>query len=173
MPHSLNTPGSCNVATCWQCAGRSAGRGISMHCAQIDGAEARPMVLAGLVLTETLLGVRDGAQAARVARALLAFELTPELTRSDYEQAAAIYRACRARGTTPRSTIDCLIAQICLRYDHELLSRDRDFDAIARIFPLQRVAPAPGVQEQARLYYSPGRQLTPRRASAPRRSSRA
>ena len=136
-------------------------------------AEARPIVLAGLVLTETLLGVRDGAQAARVARALLAFELTPEPTRSDYEQAAAIYRACRARGTTPRSSIDCLIAQICLRYDHELLSRDRDFDAIARIFPLQRVVPAPGVQEQARLHYSPSRQLTPRRASAPRRSSRA
>src|SRR5207249_12098434 len=98
------------------------------------------------------------------------FELTPELTRSDYEQAAAIYRACRARGTTPRSSIDCLIAQICLRYDHELLSRDRDFDAIARIFPLQRVVPAPGLQEPARLHYPPGRPLTPRPPPAPRRS---
>ena len=47
------------------------------------------------------------------------------------------------------------------------------FSPATVFFPLQRVVPAPGVQEQARLYYSPGRQLTPRRASAPRRSSRA
>ncbi|TLY66133.1 MAG: PIN domain nuclease [Gammaproteobacteria bacterium] len=140
-------------------------------------AEARPVVLAGLVLTETLQGVRDADHAERVRRVLSAFELAPELARSDYEQAAAIYRACGARGTTPRSAIDCLIAQLCLRYGYELLTRDRDFEAIGRIFPLQRVAPAPGVQEQA-ARYGPGhlparRAFIRRRASAPRRSSRA
>src|SRR5205814_9131360 len=61
-------------------------------------------------------GVRDADHAERVRRVLSAFELAPELARSDYEQAAAIYRACGARGTTPRSAIDCLIAQLCLRY---------------------------------------------------------
>jgi predicted nucleic acid-binding protein len=136
-------------------------------------AEVRPIVLAGLVLTETLQGVRDAEHAARVTRALSAFELAPEFARSDYEQAAAIYRTCRARGTTPRSAIDCLIAQLCLRHDYELLSCDRDFEAIGRFFPLRRVEPAPGVQEQARIYYTPGGPLSRRRASAPRRSSRA
>jgi len=139
-------------------------------------AEVRPIVLSGLVLTETLQGMRDAQRAERATRALSAFELAPELARSDYEQAAAIYRACRARGTTPRSAIDCLIAQLCLRYGYELLSRDRDFDAIGRFFPLRRVNPEPGVQEQARAYYAPGAAgalLTRRRASAPRRSSRA
>ena len=136
-------------------------------------AEARPIILPGLVLTETLLGVRDAAQADRVISMLQAFELAPELTRSDYQDAVAIYRACRARGTTLRSTVDCLIAQLCLRYEYELMSRDRDFEAIARFFPLRRIMPAPGVQEQARLYYTPDLALRPRRASAPRRSSRA
>jgi predicted nucleic acid-binding protein len=136
-------------------------------------AEVRPIVLPGLVLTETLFGLRDDAQAERVAGALRALELTPELNRSDYQAAAAIYRACRARGSTLRSTIDCLIAQLCLRYDYELLSRDRDFETIGKLFPLRRVAPGPGVQEQARLYYAPAAALTHRRAAAPRRSSRA
>jgi predicted nucleic acid-binding protein len=135
--------------------------------------ELRPVVLAGLVLTETLQGVRDAQQAEQARRVLSAFALAPELTRSDYEHAAAIYRTCRAAGTTPRSAIDCLIAQLCLRHGYELLTRDRDFDAIGRHFPLKRIRPAPGVQEQARLYYAAAEPLTRRRASAPRRSSRA
>jgi predicted nucleic acid-binding protein len=141
-------------------------------------AEQRPIVFPGLVLTEILLGVRNEAQADQVAATLRAFELAPELTRSDYEDAAAIYRACRARGMTVRSTIDCLIAQLCLRYDYELLTHDRDFEVIRRFFPLRRVTPAPGVQEQARACYAPPAAAPPtalsrRSASAPRRSSRA
>ena len=136
-------------------------------------AEVRPIVLPGLVLTETLQGVRDAARAERAQRALLTFELAPELTRSDYEQAAAIYGTCRTGGRTPRSAIDCLIAQLCLRHGYQLLTRDRDFDAIARFFPLERITPAPGVQELARRYNTPPRALSRRRASAPRRSSRA
>jgi predicted nucleic acid-binding protein len=136
-------------------------------------AEVRPIVLCGLVLTETLQGVRETARAARIADALSAFDLSPELKRSDYEQAAAIYRACRARAATPRSAIVCLIAQLCLRYGYDLLTRDRDFQAIAQFFPLRCISPGPGVQEQARVYYAPGTVVTRRRASAPRRFSRA
>ena len=135
-------------------------------------AQSRPIVLPGLVLTETLQGVREAASAARVAGVLSAFELTPELERSDYERAAAIYRTCRARGSTPRSAIDCLIAQLCLRFGYELLTHDRDFEGIARCFPLKRVSPDPGVQELASAYPVSG-VLSRRRASAPRRSSRA
>ena len=136
-------------------------------------AELRPVVLAGLVLTETLQGVRDAQQAEQARRVLSVFALAPEFSRPDYEQAAGIYRTCRANGTTPRSAIDCLIAQLCLRHGYELLTRDRDFDAIGRHFPLKRLRPAPGVQEQARLHYTPPTVFTRRRASAPRRSSRA
>ncbi len=136
-------------------------------------AQSLPIVLPGLVLTETLQGVREAPAAARVAGFLSPFELTPELERSDYEQDAAIYRTCRARGSTPRSAIDCLIAQLCLRYDYELLTHDRDFEGIARCFPLKRVSPDPGVQELAAAYPVSGTAFSRRRASAPRRSSRA
>jgi predicted nucleic acid-binding protein len=140
-------------------------------------AESRELVIPGLVLTEMLLGVRDDAEAARITRMMSVFELTPELERADYEQAAGLYRACRARGITPRSTIDCLIAQLCLRYGYELLARDRDFAAIAQVSPLKLTVPALSVQERAAHYGlqvpSERRPLSRRRASAPRRSSRA
>ena len=67
-------------------------------------ADAGPLTIPGLVLTEILLGVRTEAEAKRITRALSAFEFAPELEKSDYQKAAELYRACRARGLTPRST---------------------------------------------------------------------
>ena len=140
-------------------------------------AESRELVIPGLVLTEMLLGVRDDPEAARIAQVMSAFELTPELERADYEQAAGLYRACRSRGIAPRSMVDCLIAQLCLRYGYELLARDRDFAAIAQVSPLKLTVPALSVQERAAYYglEAPPERRPPsrRRASAPRRSSRA
>ena len=116
----------------------------------IDSAEARqlrdyivdahPMTAPGLVLTEILQGLRSDSDVERVTRTLSAFDPTPELDSTDYRQAAEIYRRCRSQGMTIRSTIDCLIAQLCLRHGYDLLAKDGDFDAIARVFPLRRVA---------------------------------
>ena len=102
-------------------------------------AEDRPLIMPGLVRTEVLLGARTEADAVRMSQSLSAYPLVPEPTPSDYEQAAAIYRTCRARGFTIRSAIDCLIARLCLRDGYELLAKDRDFDAIGTAFPLRRV----------------------------------
>lgn len=102
-------------------------------------AEDRPLIIPGLVLMEVLLGARTEAEALRISRSLSAYPLVPEATPADHERAAAIYRTCRKRGYTIRSAIDCLIAQLCLRDGHELLAKDRDFDAIAGAFPLRRV----------------------------------
>jgi len=44
--------------------------------------------------------------------------------------AARIYQECRRAGRTPRSSNDCLIAQIAIEYRLLLLHSDRDFDAI-------------------------------------------
>jgi predicted nucleic acid-binding protein len=101
--------------------------------------EMRPLTLPGVVLTEILLGMRSDEEAERVAHVLSAFDPMPELDATDYRKAAEIYRVCRTRGLTIRSTIDCLIAQLCLRHGYELLAKDRDFDSIAAFFPLQRV----------------------------------
>ena len=47
--------------------------------------------------------------------------------------AARIYHACRQAGKTPRSSNDCLIAQIAIEHGLILLHHDKDFDAIARV----------------------------------------
>jgi predicted nucleic acid-binding protein len=47
-----------------------------------------------------------------------------------YLRAAGLYRALRERGTTVRSTIDCIIAAVAEDSGCDLLARDRDMDAI-------------------------------------------
>ena len=54
-----------------------------------------------------------------------------------FAQAAQLYRECRKKGVTPRSTIDCLIAQIAIEYDLSLLHHDKDFDRIAGVVELR------------------------------------
>lgn len=55
--------------------------------------------------------------------------------------AAQNYRFLRRRGITVRKTIDCLIATVCIEASHELLHRDRDFDAFESHLGLQVVHP--------------------------------
>ncbi len=52
-----------------------------------------------------------------------------------HTRAAELYRHCRERGITIRSTIDCLIAQLALEYDLLLLHSDRDFARIQEGVP--------------------------------------
>jgi len=115
---------------------------LSGHAERLARAieDAEPIVVPGLVLTEILLGLKTESEAKRIATLMDAFEAARETTHTDYVEAAAIYRLCRAKGITVRSTIDCLIARLCLRDDLPLLSRDRDFNAIARCTPLRLVA---------------------------------
>ncbi len=102
-------------------------------------AENQPIVLPGLVLTEILLGLKTDAEAERIASLLSAFDRAPEFGDDEYLLAATIYRTCRAEGYTVRSTIDCLLAALCLRHDYPLLTKDRDFAVISRFFPLKLI----------------------------------
>lgn len=101
-----------------------------------------PLLVPGVVITEILVGVRSEADAERIERSLVPFDRAPQWDDTDYREAARIYRVCRASGATLRSAIDCLIAQTCLRYDFELLTKDRDFRVVARHFPLRLAGPA-------------------------------
>jgi predicted nucleic acid-binding protein len=112
--------------------------------------DARPLTIPGLVLAEILQGVRTDAEAIRIERALSAFDTPPELDSSDYRKAAALYRLCRTRGFTIRSIIGCLVAQLCLRHDYELLAKDRDFDSIAEVASLRRTAGQSAVHDRPR-----------------------
>jgi predicted nucleic acid-binding protein len=60
-----------------------------------------------------------------------------------YVNAARLYQACRRTGKTPRSSNDCLIAQIAIEHRLVLLQDDRDFSVILaadsrlRLYPMQ------------------------------------
>ncbi|MGR3176711.1 MAG: type II toxin-antitoxin system VapC family toxin [Candidatus Anammoxibacter sp.] len=51
-----------------------------------------------------------------------------------YAESALIYFKCRRQGLTIKSTIDCLIVQICLENKLKLLHKDNDFLNIQKIF---------------------------------------
>jgi predicted nucleic acid-binding protein len=88
------------------------------------------------VRMELLAGARDGKHLDDLRRLLARARLVaPEPT--DYDDAAALYRACRRGGATVRRLIDCLIASHAIRAGLPVLHADADFDLIARHTPLQ------------------------------------
>jgi hypothetical protein len=60
-----------------------------------------------------------------------------------YLRAAELYRALRERGTTVRSTVDCIIARIAEDSGCDLLARDRDMHAILDSGLLKACSTAP------------------------------
>ncbi len=92
------------------------------------------------ILMELLAGCRSSGAERRVRQLLGSFAWTPCDPVADFEGAAKIYRHCRAAGVTPRSMVDCMIATIAIRTDSQLLTADRDFEAMAAVVPLSLAA---------------------------------
>jgi predicted nucleic acid-binding protein len=86
---------------------------------------------------ELLQGCRDEEEWALLASYLETQDYV-EPTRSTWAAAARIYFELRRTGKTVRSPIDCCIAQIAIDNKTLLLHRDRDFEVIAEIRPLQQ-----------------------------------
>ena len=61
-----------------------------------------------------------------------------EASQDTWPEAARIYFELRRKGVTINSPVDCCIAQIALEYGAFLLHRDKDFEKISRIRPLQQ-----------------------------------
>lgn len=97
--------------------------------------------LTSSILTEVLRGLRDDREAATVQAELLKFEILEIHDAALAVEAAAHYRHLRQRGYTVRKTVDLLIATLCIREDHALLHRDRDFDVFEKHLGLQVVHP--------------------------------
>ena len=55
-----------------------------------------------------------------------------------WQAAARIYFELRRKGITINSPVDCCIAQIAMEHGAILLHRDKDFDKISRIRPLEQ-----------------------------------
>lgn len=90
------------------------------------------------VIQEVLQGFTD-ERAFRLAReAMFALPVVESPLRAEVVvEAVTLYRTARTRGLTVRSSVDCLIAACALRHDLDVLHRDRDFAALARVSPLR------------------------------------
>ena len=90
------------------------------------------------VLQEVLQGFDDERAFAIAREAMQALPIVEApLTAAAFEDAVALYRSARRAGVTVRSGVDCLIAACALRHRLEVLHRDRDYDALARVSPLR------------------------------------
>ena len=97
--------------------------------------------LTTIVLTEVLQGFRDDREAAAVQAELLKFEVIDLIDVALATEAAHNYRRLRQGGRTTRKTVDVLIATYCIREQHSLLHRDRDFDPFEELLGLSVIHP--------------------------------
>ncbi len=96
-------------------------------------AEAEPFALSGIIVTEILQGlVRD---ISRIEHYLSQWDMLEPVGFSTYREAAAIYRAARAKGLS-LTTIDTIIAAIALEHGASVFTLDKDFSHMARVVRL-------------------------------------
>ena len=96
--------------------------------------ESEPFVLTGVVVAEVLQGFTR--EAGAIEQYLAQWEMIEPRGFETYREAAAIFRAARAKGIT-LTTIDTLIAAIGLEHGAGVFTLDRDFSRIARFTRLQ------------------------------------
>ncbi len=90
-----------------------------------------------IIFTEILQGIKNDREFQTIKEYLLDFPLYRPKGIETYLLAARIYRDCRKKGKTVRSTVDCIIAAICIENDLTLLHKDSDFDLIHACTGLQ------------------------------------
>jgi hypothetical protein len=94
------------------------------------------------IIQEVLQGFRDEGAYRRARDAMFALPLVESpLEASVFSEAVDLYRSARRNGLTIRSSVDCLIASCAIRHDLEVLHRDRDYTAIARVSALRQRMP--------------------------------
>jgi len=95
------------------------------------------IAIAEITLTEVLQGIRSERDYREVRASLMTLPSLSLKDHDSYIKAADLYRKCRARGLTIRSTIDVIIAQTAIENNAELLHNDRYFGAIASVSSLR------------------------------------
>ena len=103
----------------------------SAVCDRVDALLEGEIATCHPIRMEVLAGARDEQHLAELRGLLARGSLIPTEP-TDYEEAAALYRACRHRGETVRKLIDCLIAAIAIRASIPLLHLDNDFEVLSR-----------------------------------------
>lgn len=90
------------------------------------------------VIQEVLQGFDDQRAYLRARESMFAFPVVESpLSEEVVLLAVDLYRSARRSGLTIRSSVDCLIGACALRNSLIVLHRDRDFDALATVAPLE------------------------------------
>jgi len=92
--------------------------------------DEKDISITGIILTEILQGIKEDRLFHTTRDYLLEFPVYEPKSVGTYVNAAWIYGECRKKGKTIRSTVDCIIAAICLENDLAILHKDRDYDII-------------------------------------------
>ncbi len=89
------------------------------------------------ILQEVLQGFYNQRAYHLARESMLAFPMVESpLTEELFLLAIDLYRSARRGGLTVHSSVDCLIGACALRSSLTVLHRDRDFDSLAQISPL-------------------------------------
>jgi predicted nucleic acid-binding protein len=99
----------------------------------LDKLLGQQRVLTGdLILAEVLQGFRSERDYRTALKLFEAIETRNLCGRDIAVRAAQNYRVLRAKGITPRKTIDMIVGTYCIVHGVPLLHADRDFDVLER-----------------------------------------
>lgn len=114
-------------------------RGIGIVLRDLLEADAAVFVT-GVVVQELLQGARDELRFRRLRKWLKPQRrIAAKDDFSTFAEAGRLYARCRWQGLTPRSSNDCLIAQLAIEHDLLLVHDDSDFEKIAKVAPRLRL----------------------------------
>ncbi len=113
---------------------------VSPETDTLDALLGQQVILAGdLILTEVLQGFRREKDYRIALELFEAIETRNLGGRDNALQAAKNYRALRAKGITPRKTIDMIIGAYYIAHELPLLHADRDFGVLEAELGLRAV----------------------------------
>jgi predicted nucleic acid-binding protein len=92
------------------------------------------VAIIGPIRQELLSGIRERAHFEQLRQQLRAFSDT-EITKDDYEEAAAFCNRCRSKGIQGSNT-DFLICAIAVRHEFSIFTMDADFTYFAALLPI-------------------------------------
>ena len=116
----------------------------NVHTAWLDRQiDQQRIGLTDRILCEVLQGSRTEARFTKTLEELSNFKVFNTGGEELAISSARNYIHLRTLGKTVRTAVDCLIATFCLTQGHQLLHRDRDFEAFERHLGLIVLHPSP------------------------------
>lgn len=96
----------------------------------------QPFAITGVICQELLQGAANDKEWKLLEQYFgEQYFLQPANALQTHREAARLFYLCRRQGITPRSAIDCLIAQIAIEFQVPLLHFDKDYPMLQQIAP--------------------------------------